>query len=463
MTNAREDHREHVFLVIAAVAAAATVLVWLTSNSVILLLTMRWLVLITLVAYASFKRTLTAWIFVAMLLGGEMGHDFPNAAIHLRVLALIFLRLIKTIIAPLLFATLVVGIAGHSNLRQVGRLGLRSIIFFEIVTTLAIFLGLAAINLSKAGVGVHLPSSASTPETGVAKLSAEDTILHVFPENIAKAVADNAVLQVVVFSLIFAIALAMIGEPKRRVMLAFCESLAETMFKFTNIVMLFAPIGVGAAVAYTVANTGLAVLGSLLKLLVTLYAALVVFVFAVLLPIALLFRVPLKRFVRAVSEPVTIAFATASSEAALPRAMEAMEAIGVPRQIVAFVIPTGYSFNLTGSSLYLSVAAIFVAQVGGMHLTLGQQFMIVLTLMLTSKGVAGVSRAALVILLATATSLGLPTEPVFLLLGIDQLLDMGRTAVNVLGNCLATVVMAKWEGEFGVEQPSPEVVEALNQ
>ena len=463
MTPAPNNHREHVFLVIAAVAAAATGLVWLTSSSPTLFLIMRWLVLLTLVVYAAFRRTLTAWIFVAMLLGAEIGHDFPNVATHLRVLALIFLRLIKTIIAPLLFATLVVGIAGHSNLRQVGRLGLRSIIFFEIVTTLAIFLGLAAINISKAGVGVQLPASAATSETGVGKLSAEDTILHVFPENIAKAIADNAVLQVVVFSLIFAIALAMIGEDKRRVMLAFCESLAETMFKFTNIVMLFAPIGVGAAVAYTVANTGLAVLGSLLKLLVTLYAALLVFVFGVLLPIALLFRVPLKRFVQAASEPVTIAFATASSEAALPRAMEAMEAVGVPRQIVAFVIPTGYSFNLTGSSLYLSVAAIFVAQVGGMHLTIGQQFMIVLTLMLTSKGVAGVSRAALVILLATATSLGLPTEPVFLLLGIDQLLDMGRTAVNVLGNCLATVVMAKWEGEFGVEQPSPQVVEALNQ
>jgi Na+/H+-dicarboxylate symporter len=463
MTPAANNHREHVFLVIAAVAAAATGLVWFTSGSPTLFLVMRWLVLLTLVIYALFKRTLTAWIFVAMLLGAEIGHDFPGVATHLRVLALIFLRLIKTIIAPLLFATLVVGIAGHSNLRQVGRLGLRSIIFFEIVTTLAIFLGLAAINISKAGVGVQLPTSAATADTGVAKLSAEDTILHVFPENIAKAIADNAVLQVVVFSLIFAIALAMIGEPKRRVMLSFCESLAETMFKFTNIVMLLAPIGVGAAVAYTVANTGLAVLGSLLKLLVTLYAALLIFIFGVLLPIALMFRVPLKRFVKAVSEPVTIAFATASSEAALPRAMEAMEAIGVPRQIVAFVIPTGYSFNLTGSSLYLSVAAIFVAQVGGIHLTIGQQFMIVLTLMLTSKGVAGVSRAALVILLATATSLGLPTEPVFLLLGVDQLLDMGRTAVNVLGNCLATVVMAKWEGEFGTEQPSPEALEALNQ
>ncbi len=460
--SAENNNRGQVFLVIAAVAAAATGLVWMTSHSAMLFLVMRWLVLLTLVAYASFRRTLTAWIFVAMLLGAEIGHDFPNAAVHLRVLALIFLRLIKTIIAPLLFATLVVGIAGHSNLRQVGRLGLRSIIFFEIVTTLAIFLGLAAINITKAGVGVQLPTTTSASDAGVAKLSAEDTILHVFPENIAKAIADNAVLQVVVFSLIFAIALAMIPEAKRRVMLAFCESLAETMFKFTNIVMYMAPLGVGAAVAYTVGHTGLGVLGSLLKLLLTLYAALLVFIFAVLLPIALMFRVPLKRFIRAVSEPVTIAFATASSEAALPRAMEAMEAIGVPRQIVAFVIPTGYSFNLTGSSLYLSVAAIFVAQVGGIHLTLGQQFMIVLTLMLTSKGVAGVSRAALVILLATATSLGLPTEPVFLLLGVDQLLDMGRTAVNVLGNCLATVVMAKWEDEFETETPSAVVADALH-
>src|SRR5215472_6792274 len=456
MTLASQDHREQVFLVIAAVAAAATGLVWFTSGSPTLFLVMRWLVLLTLVVYASFRRSLTAWIFVSMLLGAEIGHDLPGVATNLRVLALIFLRLIKTIIAPLLFATLVVGIASHSNLRQVGRLAWRSIICFEVVTTIALVIGLAAINLAKPGVGVQLPTIAANETSGIAKLSAEETILHAFPENIARAVADNAVLQVVVFSLIFAIALALIGEDKRRPMLVFCESLVETMFKFTNIVMLFAPIGVGAAVAYTVANTGLAVLSSLLKLLVTLYVALLIFIFGVLLPIALIFRVPLKRFVQAASEPVTIAFATASSEAALPRAMEAMEAIGVPRQIVAFVIPTGYSFNLTGSSLYLSVAAIFVAQVGGMHLTMGQQFMIVLTLMLTSKGVAGVSRAALVILLATATSLGLPTEPVFLLLGVDQLLDMGRTAVNVLGNCLATVVMAKWEGEFGIEQPSPE-------
>lgn len=448
---------------IAAVAAAATVLVWFTSGSATLFLIMRWLVLITLVIYASFRRSLTAWIFVAMLLGAEVGHDFPAAAMNLRVLAMIFLRLIKTIIAPLLFATLVVGIAGHSNLRQVGRLGLRSIIYFEIVTTLAIVIGLVAINVAKPGVGVQLSGVTAGETSGIAKLSAEETILHAFPENIAKAVADNAVLQVVIFSLIFSIALAMIGEDKRRPMLAFCESLAEVMFKFTNIVMLFAPIGVGAAVAYTVANTGLAVLGSLAKLLVTYYITLLVFIVGVLLPIARLFGVPVRRFIRAVAEPVTIAFATTSSEAALPRAMESMEAFGVPRQIVAFVIPTGYSFNMDGGSLYLSVATIFVAQVAGIHLSISQQVMIMLTLMLTSKGIAGVSRGSYVVLLATAASIGLPSAPLFLLLGVDPFLDMGRTAVNVLGNCLASVVMAKWEGEFDNSAVSTAALETVSQ
>ena len=456
--------RENIALLTAAIVALAALLCWrFAGQATILVDVLRWIALAALVAYGCFRRTLTAWIFIAMLLGAAIGHDFPNAATNLRVLALIFLRLIKTIIAPLIFGTLVVGIAGHSNLRQVGRLGLRSIIYFELVTTIAIFLGLAAINISKAGVGVQLPPSTTAESVPVTKLSAQDTILHIFPENIAKAVADGAVLEVVVFSLIFAVALAMIGEQKRRPMLAFCESLSEVMFKFTNIVMYMAPLGVGAAVAYTVGHTGLGILASLLKLLLTLYVALAVFVLGVLLPIALIFRVPLRRFLKAVAEPVTIAFGTASSEAALPRAMEAMEAIGVPRQIVAFVIPTGYSFNLDGSSLYLSVAAIFVAQVSGIHLSLGQQLLIMLTLMVTSKGVAGVSRAALVILLATASSTGLPTEPVFLLLGVDQLLDMGRTAVNVLGNCLASVVMAKCEGEFGVETPSASVKEAVLQ
>jgi Na+/H+-dicarboxylate symporter len=456
----RPDHsKERVLLTVAAVGAVAALISWQVAPLASLFPFLRWFVVLALVAYACLRRSLTTWIFVAILLGAEIGHDFPAVATRLHVLALIFLRLIKAVIAPLLFGTLVVGIAGHSSLRQVGRLGLRSIIYFEVITTIAIFLGLGAINLTKAGVGVQLPAMTATEATGINKLSVEDTILHAFPENIAKAVADNAVLQVVIFSLIFAIALAMVGEDKRRPMLLFCESLVATMFKFTNIVMLFAPIGVGAAIAYLVANTGFGILASLVKLLLTYYAALIIFILGVLLPLARFFGVPVRAFSRAVAEPVTIAFATTSSEAALPRAMEAMEAFGVPRQIVAFVIPTGYSFNMDGGSLYLSVATIFVAQVAGIHLSLGQQLMIMLTLMLTSKGIAGVSRGSFVVLMATAASLGLPSAPLFLLLGLDPLLDMGRTAVNVLGNCLASVVMAKWEGELDVERSSQVLVE----
>jgi Na+/H+-dicarboxylate symporter len=349
------------------------------------------------------------------------------------------------------------GIASHSDLKKVGRMGIKAIIYFEVVTTLALVIGLAAINISKAGVGVHLPAT-STESLQVQKLNVIDTILHVFPENLAKSVAEEQILQVVVFSILFGIALAIVREDRRRPMLNFTESLAETMFKFTNIVMYFAPVGVGAAIAYTVGTTGTGILVNLAKLLLTLYIALLVFVFGVLLPIALLARVPLKKFVAAVAEPVSIAFGTANSEAALPRAMEALENIGVPRQVVAFVMPTGYSFNLDGSTLYLSLASIFVAQAAGIHLTLGQQLLMMLTLMLTSKGVAGVSRASLVILLGTVGSFGLPVEPVFILLGIDQLMDMARTSVNVLGNCLATVVVARWEGDYGGDVVPPGLV-----
>jgi Na+/H+-dicarboxylate symporter len=368
-------------------------------------------------------------------------------AVNFRVVSMIFLRLIKTIIAPLIFATLVSGIAAHSDLKKVGRMGIKAIVYFELVTTLALIIGLLAINLSRAGVGAQVLAASGEP-LQAQKLSAADTILHIFPENFAKSVAEGQVLQVVVFSIVFGIALAMVREERRRPMLQFAESLAETMFKFTNIVMYFAPFGVGAAIAYTVGSTGMGILFNLARLLVTLYVALVTFIFGVLLPIALFAGVPLRRFVTAVTEPVSIAFGTASSEAALPRAMESMERLGVPREIVAFVMPTGYSFNLDGSTLYLSLASIFVAQAGGIHLSIGQQLLMMLTLMLTSKGVAGVSRAAIVILLGTVGSFGLPVEPVFVLLGIDQLMDMGRTAVNVLGNCLATVVVARWEGDF---------------
>lgn len=431
------------------------------------LFTARWLAIAGLCVYGFYKRSLTTWILISMVLGGEIGHDFPYVAqdghINARVLSLIFLRMIKTIIAPLIFATLVVGIAGHSNLKQVGRMGVKALIYFEVVTTVALFIGLAAINISKAGMGVNPPQALHEQLPPAVKQSAQDIILHAFPENVAKAVAEGHVLQIVVFSIIFAIALALLSEERRRPMLQFCESLSETMFKFTNIVMMFAPIGVGAAIAYTVGHMGLGILVNLFKLLATLYVALLIFLFGVLLPVALVSRVPLKRFLKAIAEPVSIAFATTSSEAALPRAMEAMVAIGVPRQIVAFVMPTGYSFNLDGSTLYLSLASIFVAQAAGIHLTFGQQLVIVFTLMLTSKGVAGVPRATLVILLGTAASFNLPEWPIFIILGIDELMDMARTSVNVIGNCLATVVIARWEGEFGKEQPSETVLSAVTQ
>lgn len=440
------------------------------------LMTVRWLALAVLCAYAFHKRSLTTWIIVFMLLGAEFGHDFPALAIghdpnvalakgtpepvSAKLFSQIFLRLIKTIIAPLLFSTLVVGIAGHSDLKQVGRMGIKALIYFEVVTTLALFIGLAAINLSQAGAGLQPPQSMGVEEIKTVKQTLSEVLLHVFPENIAKSVAEGEVLQIVVFSIIFGAGLALLSEEKRRPLLRVLESVSETMFKFTNIVMLFAPIGVGAAIAYTVGQMGLGVLKNLFMLLATLYVALIFFLGFVLLPIALLAKVPLKKFVQAIAEPVSIAFATASSEAALPRAMESMEAIGVPRQVVAFVMPTGYSFNLDGSTLYLSLASIFVAQAAGIHLSLGQQLIMVFTLMLTSKGVAGIPRATLVILLGTADSFHLPAWPIFLILGIDALMDMARTAVNVTGNCLATVVIAKWEGEFGKEKPSPVVLEA---
>ncbi|HYX70086.1 MAG TPA: cation:dicarboxylase symporter family transporter [Terriglobales bacterium] len=421
----------------------------------------RWLAMGVLLVYALLRRSLTVWILAALVLGIFVGHDWPASHEAMRIISQIFLRLIKVIIAPLLFATLVSGIAAHADLKKVGRMGIKAIVYFELVTTVALFIGLAAINLSRAGVGITLPPPAAGEAVAVPPLSAGDTILHIFPENIAKSVAEGQVLQVVVFSILFGIALAMVKEEKRKSLVTFCESLAETMFKFTNLVMYAAPFGVGAAIAYTVATTGAGVLVNLAKLLATLYVALAVFVLGVLLPIALAASIPVKAFARAVAEPFTIAFGTSSSEAALPRAMEAMEALGVPRGIVAFVIPTGYSFNMDGSTLYLSLAAIFVAQAAGIHLSLGQQLVLLLTLMLTSKGVAGVSRAAIVILLATVGQFHLPVEPVFILLGIDPLMDMARTSINVVGNCLATCVVARWEGGFGTGHPSATVMKAL--
>ena len=421
----------------------------------------RWVALLTIGAAVAPRRSLTLWIVFSMLVGIELGHDAPGVAMNLKVLSDAFLRLVKTIIAPLVFATLVVGIAGHADLKQVGRMGIKALVYFEVVTTFALFIGLAAINLTKAGVGIDKAGVKEEALTAAAPQTAADIILHIFPENIAKSVAEGQVLQVVIFAIIFAIGLALTPERPRRVMLEFCESLSEVMFKFTNVVMFFAPLGVGGALAYTVGKMGFAPLLNAFKLLLTLYGALAAFVLLVLLPVAFLMRLPLKRFIAAVAEPVSIAFATTSSEAALPRAMEAMESIGVPRRIVAFVMPTGYSFNLDGTTLYLSLAAVFVAQAAGVPLSFSQQLLMVFTLMLTSKGVAGVPRASLVILLATVASFNLPTWPVFIILGIDALMDMARTAVNVLGNCLASAVVARWEGEFVDDYQSPEPVTSI--
>jgi len=441
------------YLLASAISITAVLLAVKVNNILAIpsyiLLIFRILSITLLLIHALRKKSLTTWILVSMVAGAEFGYDVPEIAKKLQVFSDIFLRMIKTIIAPLLFSTLVVGIAGHADIKQVGRMGWKSLLYFEIVSTLALFIGLLAINIGKAGVGVVLPPNPDVhPIASIKAQTASDFILHIFPENIAKSIFEGQILQIVVFSIIFGIAVAMVREKYRAPMLRFSESLAEIMFKFTNIIMYYAPVAVFAAIAYTIGHMGLDILYTLFKLLATLYVALIVFLGFVLLPVALIFRIPVRPFIKAVSEPATIAFATSNSESALPSAMESMEKFGIPRKIVSFVIPTGYSFNLDGTTLYLSLASIFVAQAAGIDLPIVKQIVICFTLMLTSKGVAGVSRASLVILLGTVASFGLPVEPVFIILGIDVLMDMARTSVNVIGNCLATAVIARSENEF---------------
>lgn len=458
--------------ILVGIAGYATGIVFATLNHLPFAMGLRIAGLLLIAVAVGCKRSLTGWIFLGMLAGIELGIDAPRAAISIKVLSDIFLRLIKVIVAPLIFGTLVTGIASHGELRTVGRLGLKSLVYFEVLTTIALVIGLIAINVSKAGVGLNTAGASgaaihgqvkilSNPEPEQPALSWQQFLLRIFPENVAKAVADNQILQVALFAILFGLGLGRLTEEKRAPMVRLCESLTETMFAFTNLVMYFAPVGVAAALAYTVAHSGLGVMISLGKLLVTLYVALIAFALIGMLPAALLARVPVGEFLSAVAEPATIAFATSTSEAALPRAIESMEAFGVPRNIVSFVIPTGYSFNLAGSALYLSLASLFVAQAAGIHMSVTQQIVMLGTLMLTSKGVAGVPRAVLVVLLATASIFGLPEEPIFILLGIDALMDMGRTTINVVGNCLASAVVARWEGEFRAETASHQAVEAL--
>jgi proton glutamate symport protein len=456
---------ERVWLVAAAILLAAGVAVGLGQELLLrhVGIGLRCAAIILLSVVAWRRRSLTPWIFVAMVAGAELGFDAPAVAISLRVFSDIFLRLIKTIVAPLILATLVTGIAGHGDLKSVGRIGIKSLVYFEIITTIALVVGLVAINISHAGVGLSLTAAPGASQTLAAPPPThwQDFVLHIFPENIAKSVAENQILQVAVFAVFFGIALASLNEKKRAPLLQLFDSLSEVMFKFTNVVMYFAPLGVGAAMAFTVGQMGLGVLINLGKLLLTLYVALVAFGLLAFLPTAWLFGIPVRRFLAAIAEPATIAFATSTSEAALPRAMESMEAFGVPRRIVAFVIPAGYSFNLAGSTLYLAVASIFVVQAAGVPFTLGDQLLMMLTLMLTSKGIAGIPRATLVVLLATAATFHLPVEPIFVILGVDALADMARTTVNVVGNCLASVVVAKWEGEFGTEPVSSVVLQGV--
>jgi proton glutamate symport protein len=391
------------------------------------------------------RISLTAWIFIGMAAGVALGIAAPGFAKQLGPVSNVFLRLIRSIIAPLLFGTLVVGIAGGGDMKRMGRIGGKAILYFEIVTTLALFLGLFAVNLVKPGLGIPIRATAAELAVGQAQTTFSSVLEHIFPSSIIDAMSRNDALQIVVFAFLFGAACAAIG-PKAAEVIAFCNSLSEVMFRYTRYVMYLAPIGVGAAIAVTVGSKGLGVLFGLGKLIVTMYVASAICVLLVLAPALFLFGIPGRGFWRAVREPFLIGFSTASSEAALPLALENMEQFGVPKHIVGFVIPTGYSFNLVGSALYLSLASVFVAQAAGMHLGIGDQLLMMLTLMLTSKGVAGVPRAALVILAGTLATFHLPMEGVAVLLGVDALLDMARTGINVLGNCLASAVVARWEG-----------------
>lgn len=397
------------------------------------------------------RVTLSQWIVVSVIAGVALGALAPDFSESLKPLATIFLRMIKSLVVPLIFSTLVVGIAGHGDdMGRVGKLALRSLIYFEVVSTAALAVGLAAVNLVRPGVGVSLgaASAAEGAQLAATKVTFAGVLEHVVPDSVFAAATSNEVLQIVFWSVLFAVALTRLRGEHHDQMLGFCSALSDLMFKFTAIVMAYAPIGIGAAIAATIGHSGVGVLLSLGKLVLTLYGALVAFALLVLLPIAVAARVPIGAFLRAVKQPYLIAFTTASSEAALPLAMERMEELGVPARIVAFVIPAGYSFNLDGSTLYLAVASVFAAQAAGIHMPLSQQILMMATLMVTSKGVAAVPRAALVILSGALAMFGLPLQAIAVILGVDAFMDMARTSINVLGNCLASAVMARMEGEL---------------
>jgi proton glutamate symport protein len=401
------------------------------------------------------RLSLTHWIFIGMGAGILVGWLFPGFAAALKPLSTIFLRMIKSIVVPIIFGTLVVGIAGHGDdLKRIGRLAGKSLIYFWFMTFIALAIGLTAGNISQPGVGVVLPPP--DPNTAIpqgAPTTFGGFLNHIVPQSFFEAAANNEVLQVVFWATLFGIALTQVTGKPKEVMLGLTESITAVTFKLVAIIMKYAPIGIGAAMAVTISHSGIEVVLNLAKLVLTLYVALIIFALVALVPMALYARIPIRSFLRAVKDPAVIAFTTTSSDAALPLAMERMIEFGVPRRIVAFVMPTGYSFNLDGSTLYLGVASLFVAQAAGVDLSLGQQLFLMLTLLITSKGIAAVPRASLVVLSGVLTSFGLPLEGVAVILGVDELMDMARTMVNLVGNCLATAVMARWEGEWGNEEP----------
>jgi proton glutamate symport protein len=447
-TTRSENQRRLVpVLVVAGILLFALGVVFALIHFSIPSVIVRWLGIGCLLVAALRRPSLMAWTFLAMLAGVELGIDAPHIAAQVRLPGDLFLRLIRMIVAPLLFATITTGIAGHNELKSVGRVAIKALILFEVVTTLGLIIGVVAMNFSGAGWGVVVPAMVenTTPASAQPPQTWQQIILNLFPNNIAEAVVQNQILQVAIFSILFGAALAMLSEQKRAPLVSVLQSLAEVMFQITRIIMYLAPLAAGAAIAYTVGNTGIATLLPLAKLVGTYYCALTAFALLVLIPTLALFRVPVAKFIGAVGEPAAIGFATTTSEAALPLAMERMEEFGVPRWIVSFVIPTGYSFNMTGGSVYLSMAAVFVAQAAGIHLSFGRQLAVVLVLMAASKGIAGVPRASLVVLLATASAVHLPTAPILLILGVDTLMDMGRTMMNVVGNCMAAAVIGNTE------------------
>jgi proton glutamate symport protein len=445
------------------------------------LLGARWWAVGALCIYGWQNRSLNTWILLSMVIGFELGLDMGKAAKDFDILSSVFIRLIKTVVGPLLFSTLVIAIAGQENAKQMGRIAVKAFTYFLLATSIALAVGLVAINYTKAGEGIQREASDTVqvpaaellasvnPKKNEAQFLYNDqvltlkpaptrldwkyTILHTFPENAAKMLYENAILQIVVFSLLFGLGLRQVGEEHRKIMVGWCEALSEVMFKFVGLIMYFAPFAVGGALASVIGDKGLGVMLNLAKLLGTLYLALFAFILLVFFPVMFFFRIPIRKFFKTVYEPASLAFATASSEAALPQAMKAMEKFGVPRKIVSFVLPTGYSFNLDGSTLYLALASIFCAQAAGLmdQFTWDKQLLMMATLLLTSKGVAAVPRASLVILTATVGQFGIPEWPIAVILGVDALMDMGRTCVNLIGNCLASAVVARWEGEFDDE------------